>query len=99
MSHSRSGSAAHIVIKPRDPLSGLRRLVDECGPNKHHQAIALITACIGDGVNTAPKIIAVGTALGLNPAHVAIILAKDAGCSPGRHRWRRDEQGAYSLLN
>jgi hypothetical protein len=99
MSHSRSGSAAHIVTKPRDPLSGLRRLIEACGSNKHDQAITLITACLGDGVNTAPEIIAVGTALGLNPAHVAIILRKDAGSSPDRHRWRRDEQGTYSLLN
>jgi len=25
-------------------------------------------------------------------------LAKDAGDRPDRHRWRRDEQGAYSML-
>lgn len=50
-------------------------------------------------MNTAPEIIAVGTAVALNPAHVPIILCKDAGSSPDRYRWRRDEQGTYSLLN
>jgi hypothetical protein len=100
MQSPRSGSAAHIVVRPRshddDPL---RCLLDDCGPNKNDRAIVLITACISDGVNTGPEILARGVRLGLHPAHVALILSKDAGSNPNRHRWRRDDQGTYSLLN
>jgi hypothetical protein len=56
MSSSSNGSAAHIFVRQRskddDPM---RRLLDACGPNKNDQAIALITACIGDDVNTGVR--------------------------------------------
>lgn len=100
MPSNKPGSAADVVVCTRarddDPL---RRLLDDCGSNKNDRAIVLITACISDGVNTGPEIIASGVRLGLHAAHVALILNKDAGNSPGRHRWRRDDQGTYSLPN
>jgi hypothetical protein len=98
MQSPRSGSAAHIVVRPRshdnDPL---RCLLDDCGPNKNDRAIVLITACISDGVNTGREIIARGVSLGLDPAHVALILSKDAGSNPDRHRWQRGGDGVYYL--
>jgi len=98
MPSSRTCSAAHIIVRHRacddDPL---RRLLDDCGPSKNDRAIVLITTCISDGVNTGKQIIARGARLGLNPAHVALILSKDAGSNADRYRWRRDERGTYSL--
>jgi uncharacterized protein (DUF849 family) len=101
---SKSGSAAHIIVRPRsttpsDPLASLRRLLDDCGSNQNDRVIAFITAAIGDGVNTRAEIIDLGMRLGLDPKHVVINLNKGAGNSPHRHSWRRDEQGTYSLLD
>lgn len=97
---SPSGTAANIVIRarPTDPHASLRRLLDVCGSNQNDRAIVFIEACISDGVNTKPEIIALGKQLGLNPAHLAIVLNHETGNSSGRHRWRRDDQGIYSLL-
>jgi hypothetical protein len=99
MPSSRTGSAAHIIVRHRACDDPLRRLLDDCGPSKNDRAIVLITACISDGVNTGKEIIARGVRLGLHPAHVALTLNKDAGNNPDRHRWRRDDQGTYSLPN
>jgi hypothetical protein len=95
-----SGTAAHIVIRPRssDPIASLRRLLDNCGSNQNDRAIVFISAAIGDGVNTRAEIIDLGTRLGLDPKHVVIILNKGAGNNPSRHSWRRDEQGTYIML-
>ncbi len=97
---SPSGTAANIVIRPRpaDPHASLRRMLDVCGSNQNDRAIVFVEACIGDGVNTRAEIIALGKQLGLNPAHLAIVLAHETGNSSSRHRWRRDVQGVYSLL-
>ena len=77
----------------------LQRLIDHNGkkPNKHDLAIVLITACISEGVNTGPKIIGVLTHLGFNNKHVAMILKAEAGTNPELHRWRKTQDGHYSL--
>jgi hypothetical protein len=97
---SPSGTAANIVIRarPTDQHVSLRRMLDVCGSNQNDRAIVFIEACISDGVNTRAEIIALGKQLGLNPAHLAIVLNHEAGNSSARHRWRRDEHGLYSLL-
>ncbi|MEJ7777905.1 MAG: hypothetical protein WKF52_11140 [Sphingomicrobium sp.] len=75
----------------------LRRLKAKCGPNKHDQAIALITACILEGLDTGPAIVRALGAIGTHPRHVAIILKEGTGRDPERHRWRRDGEDRYSL--
>ena len=79
-------------------LDRLRALKAECGPNKHDQAIALISACILDGWNTHKQIVGALGPLGMNPAHVRIILEEGTGTSPARHFWRLDKEGRFSLL-
>ncbi len=95
----RTGSAAHILARHRACVDPPRRLLDDCGPSNNDRAIVLITACISDGVNTGKEILARGVRFGLNSAHVALILSNDAGSNPDRYRWRRDDQGTYSLPN
>ncbi len=81
---------------PNTVLYRLRALKSECGPNKHDQAIALITACILEGWNTAGQIVGALKAIGMKPGHIWIMLDNGTGASPGRHYWRRDEDGRYS---
>ena len=68
------------------------------GVNKHEQAIVLITAAIEEGVNTRLRIGKVLECIGLDRAHVMIILNEGAGTDPNRHRWSRDENGIYYPL-
>lgn len=100
MHHRKSapiGSAAHIRIHPKVPAAtGYRELLATCGSNLNHQAIVLITALIGDGVNTRRDILDAAEHNGLKRGHVAIVLAKETGNSPHAHRWRVDEHGVYS---
>lgn len=79
----------------------LRGLIQACGPeaNKHDQAIAVIAACIDEGLNTRPRIVGAMKHLGFSTAHAAMMLTEATGCNPERHRWRADEGGRYSLLN
>ncbi|MBA3510450.1 hypothetical protein [Sphingomonas sp.] len=79
-------------------LDRLRELQADCGDNKHDQATALIAACILEGLNTAGQIVGALTTLGMNPAHVRIMLKEGTGGDPARHHWRRDEEGRYHLL-
>jgi hypothetical protein len=74
-------------------------LLQECGSNKNDCAIAFITACIGEGIDTRELIVARGANLGLNPKHVGTMLIKSTGVSSARHYWRRDEEGRYALLS
>ncbi|SFP99977.1 hypothetical protein [Sphingomonas rubra] len=97
-------SVADIVVPSRPPspagsYADLRELLDTCGRNKNDRALALISACIGDGITTKSEIVSVGARLGLNPRHVAAILDQDTGTNPERHRWQRDGKGTYSFLN
>ena len=79
----------------------LRGLIQACGTeaNKHDQAIAVIAACIDEGLDTRPRIVGAMRHLGFSAAHAAMILNEATGCNSERHRWRADEGGRYSLLN
>lgn len=79
-------------------FQGLRALMADCGPNKNDQVITLIAACIGDGVNTRLRIVAIGRTLGYNPQHVAMLLNDGTGNDPIRARWRRSSEGIYTML-
>jgi hypothetical protein len=95
-------SAANIVIRrrpaPTNFIERLRQLVREAGPSKHDQAIALISACILQGLNARAQIIDLGMTLGFNRKHIAIQLIEHTGNSPERHRWSVDTNGKYALL-
>lgn len=97
-------SVADIVApsrsaSPAGSYAALRELLNTCGPNKNDRAVALISACIGDGAATRGEIVSVGARLGLNSRHVAAILDQDTGTNPERHRWQRDRKGTYSFLD
>ena len=79
----------------------LRGLIQACGPeaNKHDQAIAVIAACIDEGLNTRPRIVGAMKHLGFSTAHAAMILNEATGSDPSRYRWQRDSSGRYSLLS
>jgi len=75
----------------------LRALKADCGANKHDQAVALISACILEGLDTGPRIVGALTAIGMNPNHIRIMLRELTGASPDCHCWRRDGEGRHSL--
>lgn len=82
-------------------FDGLNRLIEHCGPkpNKHDLVLALIAACVGDGVNTAKQIIGVLHRLGFNNKHVAMMLKEGTGMNPESARWRLNGDKTYSLLS
>jgi hypothetical protein len=67
------------------------------GCNLNDQAIALITACILDGIDRGPDIVRTVTALGLNQASVGAQLGHNTGPNPARHLWFKTEAGSYRL--
>ena len=79
----------------------LRGLIDACSleANRHDQAIAVITACIDEGIDTRPRIVGMMKHLGFDYRHAAMTLNDAAGIDSDRHRWRRDATGRYSLLS
>ncbi len=82
---------------PAGVFRRLRLLQQACGPNKHHQAIALITACIEEGWNTRARIVGALSQLGFDERHAAMTVIKNAGPNPVRHHWQPDEKGVYRL--
>lgn len=96
-------SAANIVIKKpagTDPvIERLKRLHATCtaGGNKNDTAVALITACLEEGVDTRARIIGALEPLGFNYKHIAIMLQRGTGNTPERDRWRLDMAGRYHL--
>jgi hypothetical protein len=91
-------SAAHIKIKPKGLFERLQQLVADSGPNKNDQAIVVISACIGERVDTIKAICEVMARLGFDTRHAAAILKTSAGTDTARHRWSKDEAGHYHLL-
>lgn len=77
----------------------LRVLLIECGKNKHDRAIVLIQALIENDINTRKRIRGAAVHLGMDPAHVIIILNRHEGTDPERHYWKIDEEGNYNLLD
>ena len=96
-------SAANIVIKKpagTDPvIERLKRLHAACrvGGNKNDTAVALITACIDECIDTRARIICALEPLGFHRGHVAIMLQRGTGNNPEQDRWRLDATGRYHL--
>ena len=86
--------------QPIDPsatlFDELQELLKASGTNKNEQAVNLISACIGEGIDTQPQIIAVLQHL-LKRGHVGSILNKSTGPNPQRHKWHLHEDGRYTL--
>lgn len=73
----------------------LRELLAACeGANKNEKADALFAACISQGVNTGPRLVALAKHMGFDRSHAGARLKKGVG-----HLWRRSEEGEYTLLS
>lgn len=86
---------AATPAEPQALYAGLRKLMRDCGSNKHHQAIVLITACIGEGITQGRDIVRTLQRLGLNAQHAGKTLAEGIGDQPDRHRWSKGASGRY----
>ena len=71
----------------------LRVLIETCGPNKHDQAIAAVTALIEEGVTGRGDVIRVLAHFGFKPAHIAILLDRWTGRDPAGNHWWQDADG------
>lgn len=80
----------------------LRRLDHELAGesvNKNDRCVALITACIWDGIDTGERIIGALVRLGYKPGHVAIIIKHNTGKNPALHRWFIGDEGRHYRLH
>ncbi len=76
-------------------LSGLR---DDCAAaHKHEQATVLISACIGEGIDTKAKIIRTLVLLGFKGSHAANLLKYGTGTCPTGNYWWLDKSGSYRV--
>ena len=74
----------------------LGTLLEGCeGTSRHDQAIAAISFCIDEGINTGPQIIGMLKRKEFNPRHIGLLLHDLAGSDPARHFWWRDGDGVY----
>jgi hypothetical protein len=92
MTTENDGSAA----SSKRLFEDLGKLKTESGPNKHDQAITLISACILNGVDTWPGIVGVLTKLDFKWEHVSRILRQENG-NPPLGRWKLGLDRRYTL--
>jgi hypothetical protein len=78
-------------------LKALRDTLAANGCNKADQVIALITACIEDGITAGPEVLSTVSALGFNERYVGIQLSTNASPNPERSLWVRTAEGPYQL--
>lgn len=92
-------SAAHIRIRPKAVSQpGYAQLIASAGENQHDQIYVLISALIGDGVNTRQAIISACYRYGFKAGHAVHQLDHHTGSDPVAHHWSRDLHGIYRLL-
>lgn len=98
-------SAATLTVPSKQPMPAsedvferLRRLRDELGSNKNDAVTALIAACIGEGLDTEPLIVAMIGRLGFDDRHIRIMLKNGTGTRPERASWQRKPDKSYSPL-
>ena len=91
-------AAVRITPRPTAHVDDLRKLLEECAPNKHERAIVAISALIGQGIDTSERIMPILHRLGFKAQHAGIVLSGHTGVDPVRHYWRRDDAGTYALL-
>jgi len=102
------GSTAHILIPPLAPadatveqdkllFDAFEMLKHQAGPNKHDAVTVLIQACILEGIDTGPAIIAHLKRHGFHAQHIGIMLKAGTGRDPARHAWWRGDDNRYHL--
>ena len=85
-------------------LTELYEQIDEliglCGPtaNRHDKALAAITACIANGVDTKDEIIRVLTKRGFDGGHIANVLHERKGPFRNSEHWSIGADGRYHLV-
>ena len=79
----------------------LKRLRDTLAPNlnRNELAMALIEACLLEGIRGEGDIVRTLYHLGFDNRHAANVLRKSAGSNPRLHRWAKGADGRYRLLS
>jgi hypothetical protein len=101
MSSNVSTTSPATSVAPAEPwpidfIEGLGRLEASCeGVGTTDKVIALVQACLANGVTEGPRIVAAIAELGFKPQFVGMTLAKNRGADPSRHFWQRDKDGRY----
>ena len=81
-------------------MAAIREVLEACGDaNANERLIAVITVCIGEGVNTTGWIIGVAKHFGFERKHVGSLLTYSALGKAKSPLWQRDKDGRYSLLD
>ena len=78
-------------------LRDLKNELDALQCGVEAQTIALVTACIDDGITAGKEIAKTICDLGIPKQYVGMTLAKNCGPSSERHGWFKDSDGAYNL--
>lgn len=109
-----SASAAHIAVpttkavtatshSPSNdevPFTLLRELQQSMkGVPMDQQVIILIQACIEAGVHEGKRLTGILHHLGFNRQYVGIQLSRHTDNDSARHRWYKDENGLYQLMD
>ena len=71
----------------------------QAGGNKNDSALAMIMACLEEGIDTRPHIVDTLGRLVWNTQHVALMLKHNAGPNRVAKHWRLDPAGRYHLHN
>lgn len=74
-------------------LEVLRDVCIQIGCDKHEQVQMLVAACIDEGVDTGPEIIATLVKIGFKGSHVGIVLRTNL-----KRLWQRDGERFYTAL-
>ena len=67
------------------------------GSNQPDRVMALIMACLGEGMTDGSVIVRAVSALGYDRRYVGIQLSTNAGLNPDRNLWQRLVDGTYQL--
>jgi hypothetical protein len=84
-------------VTPADLTDRILELIGACGRDKNDRAIAAITLCISEGIDTRNHIVASVARAGFKGGHVAAILDDCEGAFAESHHWRLGADGRYRL--
>jgi hypothetical protein len=84
-----------MIDQALERLRGLDAQLVRDGMNRHDRAHVLINACIQEGIDSGPGIVAALVSLGFNGRHVGIMLSSNIQGEPAWPYWGRRECGQY----